>query len=309
MAGAIIYKFVSESNFSDEKWFKLIRVAVILQILASLPQPWGFNPIMKIVGLFTTVKENLPGHLVGTLGNRNYLAAFIAISIPLFIGWKTFKFKGISINSAIIGIFIFLFFCFSPGTLAAVMGISFLIFYKESHAKRILAFILTTLICASYTVFYVLSTGNHAWEFTALPEQLKELIFTGKITLDPFKGDIGRFGMWMLAFSKLIKHWFFFIFGYGPGAFWGREYSIHGEYISVWFQFGLIGLGLMIGYIYTTWKFLAKEKSIILLSSFLIICLDMIGNFPMEIASTAFMIVIICGLIERKRLNGGLSHV
>ena len=49
-----------------------------------------------------------------------------------------------------------------------------------------------------------------------------------------------------------------------------------------------------------------KEKNLILRASFLIICLDMIGNFPLEIASTAFMIVIIAGLIERRIVGDSL---
>jgi len=300
MAGAIIFKFVSEGEVTNEKWFMFIRIAVILQILVSLPQPFGYNPFADFMSLFIDVRENLPGHLVGSLGNRNYLAAFIAISIPCFVGWRTFKIKSISINPALIAIFIFLGFCLSPGTLAAIIGMGFLLSYNLSPLKRLISMSLAIKVAVAFTACYVLATGNHLNEFTELPGQLSGFLTTGKFTVDPFKSDIGRFAMWMVAVSQLITGWFFMIFGFGPGAFWGREYSMHSEYMSVWFQFGLVGLGLMIGYIYTTFRFLAKGKSLILLTSFVIICLDMIGNFPVEIASTAFLIVIICGLIERS---------
>ena len=301
MAGAIVFKFVSEGNIPDEKWFTVIRIAVILQILLSLPQPFGWNPFADFMALFIKVRENLPGHLVGSLGNRNYLAAFIAISIPCFVGWRTFKIGRISINPAIIGIFVFLGFCLSPGTLAAIIGMAFLLSYNLSPMKRLISMSAAMKVAVAFTACYVLITGNHLNEFTALPGQLHEFLTTGKFTVDPFKSDVGRFAMWMMALSQLITGWFFMIFGFGPGAFWGREYSMHGQYISVWFQFGLVGLGLMAGYIYTTIRFLAKRKSLILLTSFVIICLDMIGNFPVEIASTAFLIIVICGLIERER--------
>lgn len=304
MSGAIIFKFVSEGNISDEKWFMCIRIAVILQILLSIPQPFGINPFADFMSLFIKVKENLPGHLVGSLGNRNYLAAFIAISIPCFIGWGTFKIKGISINPALILIFIFLGFCLSPGTLAAIIGMTFFLSYNMKPLKRLFVMSLAVKVAVIFTACYVLVTGNHYYEFTDLPGQLSELWNTGKITVDPFQVDIGRFAMWMMAISQLLQSWVFMIFGLGPGAFWGREYSIHGQYISVLFNFGLIGLGLMLGYIYTTFRFLDKRKNLLLLTSFVIICLDMIGNFPAEIASTSFLIIIICGLIERKRLNG-----
>jgi len=281
MSGAIIFKFVSEGNLSQ----------------------CGFNPFANFMALFIKVKENLPGHLVGSLGNRNYLAAFIAISIPCFIGWRTFRIGKVSVNPALIGIFIFLAFCLSPGTLAAIIGLAFLLSYNLPLWKRLVAMSAAVKVAAIFAACYVLITGNHLQEFTDLPGQLNELITTGKFTVDPFLSDVGRFAMWMMAFSQLITSWALMVFGFGPGAFWGREYSMHGEYMSVWFQFGLIGLGLMAGYIYTTFRFLDKQKSLLLLTSFVIICLDMIGNFPVEIATTAFLIIIICGLIERERLK------
>ena len=112
--------------------------------------------------------------------------------------------------------------------------------------------------------------------------------------------------MWLTALGKLITSWPAMIFGFGPGAHWGKAYNLHNDYMSMWFSFGLVGLTMMIGYIYTTIRQLAKSKNMILLTSFIIICLDMTGNFPIHIATTAFLIIIICGLIERERLNGEL---
>jgi hypothetical protein len=301
MAAAFIFKFITESTLANEKWAMVIRIAVIVQILISLPQPFGVNPLVYFLSFLTNVKEMQLLHLVGTLGNRNFLAAFIAISVPFFIGWRTFTIKGISINPALIGIFGFLALCLSPGTLAAIIGMGFFLSFNLPFWKRLIAWSLAIKIAVAFAAAYVLITGNHLNEFQALPGQLKELIATGKVTFDPFQGDVGRFGMWMMAFSQLIKSWVFMVFGFGPAAFWGREYAIHGEYMSVWFQYGLIGLFLMLGYIITTGRYLWKKKSLVLLTSFLIICLDMVGNFPAEIASTAFMMIIVCGLIERER--------
>lgn len=304
MAGAVIFKFISENKLPDSKWLAIMRIATLAQIFIAIPQHWKWNPFMKFVSMFTTVMEKLPGHLVGTLGNRNYLAAFIAISIPAFIGWKVFKIRNVTINPWLIGIFIFLFFCFSPGTLAAVLGLVFYYSFGKSKRDRILCMSLATMVCVAYTAFYVLSTGSHLNEFTELPKQLDGLLTNGKINLDPFQGDIGRFAMWMQVITLIIQHPLFIIFGYGPAAFWGREYPIHGMYFSVWFQYGSIGLVLFLGFIIQYFRFLSMKKEIILLTSFLIICLDMIGNFTAEIATTAFSILIICGLIERRRLNG-----
>jgi hypothetical protein len=303
MAAAILFKFVSESDLPTEKWAMVIRIAVIVQIIMSITQPFGFNPIMQLAGLFTKVKEYLPGHLVGTLGNRNYLAIFIAMSIPFFVGWRTFKVGRWTVNPALIAIFTFLGFCLSPGTLAAIIGITFLLSYNLTPWKRLISLSLAMKICTIYAAAYILTTGNHLGEFTSLPAQLTEFWNTGKLNLDPFKGDVGRFAMWLTAIGQLLQSWNFAVFGFGPAAFWGREYPIHSEYISVWFQYGLIGLGLMVGYFFTAGRFLWKANSKILLTALLILCLDMIGNFPLEIATTGFMAIIICGLIERERLQ------
>jgi hypothetical protein len=80
---------------------------------------------------------------------------------------------------------------------------------------------------------------------------------------------------------------------------------MHSQYMSVWFQFGLIGLGLMLGYIYSAYRYLSRSGNLILLTALVIAALDMIANFTGEIVSTAFMLVIIGGLIERKRLTEG----
>ncbi len=304
MAAAVIYKFVSEGNLPDEKWATVIRIAILIQILISIPQPFGLNPVTLLLGLVTKVEEKLPGHLIGTLGNRNYLAAFIAAGLPFFIGWRTVNFKGVTINPFLISVCIFLFGCFSPGTLAAIMGLGFYLSYKYKPVKRIIYLSLTVKAAVAYAAIYILSTGYHMNEFQALPAQLLEFWNTGKITLDPFQGDVGRFSMWMTALSKLSVSWNLMLFGYGPAAFWGREYPIHSQYISVWFQFGLIGVALMAGYIVSSYRVLSKKKELILLTSLVIISLDMVANFSGEIAVTGFMITVICGLIERKRLNG-----
>jgi O-antigen ligase len=175
-----------------------------------------------------------------------------------------------------------------------------------SFWKRIFSLSIAMKAAVAFAACYVLTTGYHLNEFQALPGQLKEFLTTGNVTTDPFQGDIGRFAMWMTATSKILQSWNLAIFGYGPGSYWGRSYPIHGEYFSVLFQYGFVGLFIVLGYMVHTWKFLLKRKELILFAtSFLIINLDCVGNFPMQIASTGFMILIVLGLIERERLKNG----
>ncbi|HOX60357.1 MAG TPA: hypothetical protein PLC99_26075, partial [Verrucomicrobiota bacterium] len=69
--------------------------------------------------------------------------------------------------------------------------------------------------------------------------------------------------------------------------------------------YGLIGLVILMGYIVSTWRFLAQHGDRVMIGMFTAICLDMVGNFPLQIATTAAMICVICGLIERERLKHG----
>jgi O-antigen ligase len=108
--------------------------------------------------------------------------------------------------------------------------------------------------------------------------------------------------MWMLAGSKLLADPLALVFGFGPGAFWGRNYPLHSEYVSTLHQFGLIGITLMFGYIITTFRALVRRKDTVMLAAFVIIGLDMVGDFPVEVVTTAFLIIIVCALIERDRL-------
>ncbi|MFA6290187.1 MAG: hypothetical protein WC637_00320 [Victivallales bacterium] len=323
IAAALVYKLVSESRIQSEKWFSIIRIAVILQVVISISQYLGFNPITFVMSNLISTKEGMPGDFVGTIGNRNYLMAFAAMSIPLFIGWKSIHWKiekplgvdgcypwNIRINISLIVIFIVLCLAPSPATLAAVIGLAV---YFNRGWKWI---VISACIALAYVYGYVIFKGAHLTDFERLPDQLNQIWNTGKVLI-PFNGalypaeyipnwyDIGRFSMWLTALSKLITSWSAMVFGFGPGAFWGKAYNLHSEYMAAWFYFGLIGLSVMIGYIYTTIRFLIKKKDMILLSAFVILCLDMGANHTLHIATTAFLAVIICGLIERERLIYG----
>jgi hypothetical protein len=302
MSGAIIFKFVSEGSLKTSKWFWVIRIAVILQILLAIPQFWKFSPLFYVLSHFTKMVNELPSHLTGTIGNRNYFAAFVAISVPMFIGWATFKIKEINVNLSLIGIFIILYFCFSPGTIAAVIAMSFLLAYRVPKGKiRWAVMSAGPILAVAYTGYYVLSTGYHVRDFVNLPLQLKELIQGKTINYFEPDGDLGRFGMWIMAFTQLKESWIKMIFGLGPGAPWGRAYPLHSEYMSVWFQFGLVGLALMIGYIWTTVRFLFKSKNMIFLAAAIIICLEMVMNHTMEVPVSGFLVIIIAALIEREK--------
>jgi hypothetical protein len=298
MAGGIVFKFVSESTLPTEKWYTVLRIAVIMQVAISAFQFFGWSPVAWLFSFVIQVKQLLPHHLVGSIGNRNYLAAFAAFALPMFFIWRSGIFLPV--------LALLFLFCPSPATLAAIIGAAFWIAYRKTQAPgKILVYLSGAVLAgAGFTVLYVLTTGYHLNEFKDLPGQLGQFFSQGRVDFSPTQGDLGRFGMWLTALGHLISTPFGMVLGFGPGAFWGREYGLHSMYMATWFYFGLVGLFLLFGYIYTTWKFLWRLKDPILLTSFLIMCLEIVGDHSFEIATSGMMGVIILGLIERERLNG-----
>jgi O-antigen ligase len=298
LAGIIIIKFVSISNLSDEKFYHVIRVAVVLQIIISVSQYLGFylwDWLLSYIIVTAQTTENV-GPFIGTLGNRDVLGCFIGVSVPLFLSWKEVKpYQNNLIKALTVIVIAILLFSPSPGTAAALIGIG--VYYSDRGWKAVAIGFLASLI---YVTIYAL-TSYHAANIMAAPAQFHGLISNGYA--DPMGDNEGRFWKWMTAASLIFQSPETIIFGSGPGAFWGRKYPLHNEYIQCWFELGLVGLILMLGYVISTIKFLIKSKDMVLLSVFAIICIDAGANYPMHIATTAFLVCIIAGLIERKQIQ------
>lgn len=297
LAGVIIVKFVSMSKLEDEKFYHVIRIAVVLQIIISVSQYLGFYPWDWALSFFMVTGQSTAdiGPFIGTLGNRDILGCFIGLSIPMFLSWKEVKpYQNNLIKALIATVFIVLLFSPSPGTVAALIGVG--VYYLNKNWKYALIAVIAAL---SYLIIYTLSA--YYIDIISAPSQFHNLINSGQIESIP-QSD-GRLWKWMMAFSQIIKSPETLIFGSGPGAFWGRKYPLHNEYIQCWFELGLVGLILMLGYVISTLKYLYKLKDMVLLTAFVIVCIDAGANYSMHIATTAFLVCIIAGLIERKQIQ------
>jgi hypothetical protein len=299
LAGAIIFKFVSESKLSNDKFYNVIRIAVLIQIIISVSQYFGFYPWDWVLGhiIITAQTTENVGPFIGTLGNRDILACFLAVSLPVFLGWQAkayvgYKTKQVSIWLLTLAVVFVLLFSPSPGVIAAFVAVA--VYYHRGWKVTSLALLGAVI----YGVVYVV----HAYmaDIQAIPQQIGGLISSG--TIDFNTSTQGRIAKWIYAVSQL-NSWDTIIFGKGQGAFWGKVYPLHNEYVQTLFEFGLVGLFLLLGYIVTTFKYLWKSRSMILLASFAAVCIDMGANYSLHIATTAFLIIIIAGLIERQRLN------
>ena len=88
--GMVALLAVYHSPFRQQTWFNIICIAALVQAGIGFFQVIGCDPVSTILSAFVTVRgENSFDAATGTLGNRNFLGAFLAISLPFFFrrGW------------------------------------------------------------------------------------------------------------------------------------------------------------------------------------------------------------------------------
>jgi hypothetical protein len=104
--------------------------------------------------------------------------------------------------------------------------------------------------------------------------------------------------LWREALGLIFYHPVMTILGSGPGAWWGHPFPMHNEFLQGWHQYGSIGLLLILGYVVTIYR-----RSPVLFSAFIIMCVNMAGNYPLHLAPSGFLFIMIAALIEREKAN------
>ena len=83
-----IYLSVSVTNIKKEHIFNAICIGAILQSVLGFIQAFNFYPVIWFVGKITNIDNPLAGAITGSLGNPNFLGAYLAISLPFFFRKK-----------------------------------------------------------------------------------------------------------------------------------------------------------------------------------------------------------------------------
>ena len=122
-----------------------------------------------------------------------------------------------------------------------------------------------------------------------------------------------RWSKWGELLNHWRESWKTIIFGHGPGSHWLIDYTAspeewsykmglknesnipHSEWLSALSQYGLIGFSLLVGYVVNFYK-----HDRILFSAFIISAVNAIGNHPIHLAPSAFLIIMIAALAECK---------
>ncbi len=263
--GATIYYAVQISEVKKSHYYNAICIAALIQSALAISQFFLFDPTIWLVKQFVPASHLLVnGTMVGTIGNPNFLAAFLAISLPFFFRKNWFYFipllAGILLMSKA-----------SSAVLPAIAGSAYFL-YKLSGTRLV----------------------KYAIPATAITAILLYLFFDKGVLDSP------RFEYWTHAYRQVTAWWVTTVFGMGPGASWGRPFPIHSEWVSCFHQFGIIGIGLFVSFIIK--QFWKNSQDDILTSAFIVIVVNLMGNSALHYAPIAFLICIIVGLMEREVL-------
>jgi len=268
--GMIVYVVVAHSKESKHIFFNLICVAAMLQSIIGVMQLLGYDPFFSFLSCFVGTRYELPaGWPVGSLGNNNFFAGYLAISLPFFFR------KRILVCAGFIPLIIFLIINSNTSGAVIAVCIGMGIFFKKTRWLAIL-FIVGVL----YALFFD-NNGD-----------------TGTMVI------YGRFWIWKKALSSIFSHPIMMLIGHGPQAKTGFAFPYHNEYLQLWFNYGAVSVCLWAYYLIGI-----KNTDRNLYAGFIIASAFAFTSYPMHLAPSAFLIFIIMGLLEREKYHGGLSDI
>jgi tetratricopeptide (TPR) repeat protein len=342
LAGPFLY-FITINNINNEKQINTILNTVI--ILGSL---FGIYGILQYLGIdFSFWGHNVGRQVVaGLFGNVNYFAEYLIAILPLAVSLffitsiKSNRSKKILLLIGILAMGGSLLLTFTRGSYLA-FGVSLIfmlllfvicrgkVFIREN--RKIFILILAAIILAAF-LFAIPNPLNKPGTYiskikartsiTALKEgySSKRRMATWKftwmmITDRPILGS----GVGTFKYNTLSYQAKFFSQGNNRSLYpYGIAFNAHNEYLEVWAELGIIGLGIflwmVIGYFYYGLKFLKKTKNnykqgtvIGLMGAVVAILIDGIFGFPLHLPATAVLFWLFLGLtvsiIEREKVN------
>jgi hypothetical protein len=263
-AGALIFVLASRSKIALETFYNLICVAAVIQSMIAIVQYFLFDPVPIVLSLFAPAKASLGNiPLIGTLGNPNYLSAFLAFSLIFF---------------------------FRKEWIVAAIPVVGVLFISKTSSAVIPAVIGTA-------VFLVMRYRiNWKWVSLMLCGVVAVIVWYAFFYDAPINEN-DRFQMWAVAFGQVIEKPYGFVLGLGPGAAWIRNYPLHSEWVTLFHQFGVVGCLLAIGYFLTI-----HRKNAYLFSALVIMAINLAGNAGLHIPVTAFLVCLVAGLNQREAL-------
>ena len=265
-----IKTFIKEKDIN--KILKLICITALVQI------GWLIVQLFKKDFIFYPFDSGSlwsgVGALFGFMGNKAVLGIYLALCLPLFrVYFKWF------IPFVIIGLFI------SRSSIAIISGLGGLVCFEIFTAlciKKFKRVIWVGLICLILLGIFFYFIDYFGWERIGIWKQM--LIQTANWRCSIGQG-MGKFQRLLLKDKT--------------GTMWDNP---HNEFLQVYFELGLVGLFLITGYLVNLTKRFIKnfknEITIVLFSGIVVLLINSLGMFPMQLASTAFLGITYFALLE-----------
>lgn len=251
----VAFLAVYHSKWSLNTWYNVICISALIQCFIGILQYFNCDPVSWALSHFVIVKGDFSFNTpTGTLGNQNFLAAYLAIAAPFFLRDKWFYF----IPVIAFGLYI-------------------------AH---------TSMAWIALTVGMSYFVGG--WKLSLISVGVIGLYAT---LINPHDGlHNERLDMWLDGIKKITHSWQSTVFGLGPGIQWKIGDQLHNEYLMMVWNYGLIGLSFMAGFILTI-----SRQNRYLFTAFIILCVNMIGNHALHTTPTALLTIAIIALMEKER--------
>lgn len=273
LVAGIVYIAAAHSTIKTKTFYNVICISALAQAGFCLIQHFGgVDPWLLIIRMFVKAKPLLQAtDPTGTLGNPNFVAAYLAISLPFFFRGELKSRKPQWWWGAIPIAFVLIISRSSSAVIPAIMGTAF---YFAGFKWFLPAMIIPIIV-------YILFDNPFSQVINTATEG---------------RGEIWASAIKIIKEQPLIN----LMLGRGNGAPYGRAYPMHSEWLTMLYQYGLVGLAIMSGYVLTI-----SRKNKVLFTAFIIAAINMLGNYPLHLAPSAFLIIMIAGLIERERGDDG----
>ena len=264
LCAAVVCLAASMSTAPKDTFYTALCCVGLAQCVLVGLQLIGIDLFMSSYNLFTYIpcqsrlSEAAP---VGSLGNPNFVAAYMAICAPFFLRGK-WRWALIPLLAAILA-------CrTSTAVLALVCGMA-VFFYDRKHIR--LYFLAVVAMLSGAALFLAMDWVS---------------VFNSQ-----------RWYFWMIGTEFIIRNWTAFLFGNGLGAKTGLDFPLHNDWMQLWFHVGAVGVFLAAWWMVA----MLRTRDRILKAAVLIAGINAIGNYPFHLAPSAVLIFSIFGLIERDR--------
>jgi O-antigen ligase len=321
LAGPLLY-FIITNNIDDKR--QIDRILNVLLIIGGL---FGIYGILQYNGIdFPFWRGNVARMQVfGLFGNVNYFAEYLIAPLPIAISIffvTRNKFKKFLLLIGILAMGTTLIVTFTRGSYLSV-GISLIFmfflyivnrgknFLKEN--KKIFIIILTAIIIVAFLFIIPTPLSKPGTAISQIKRRVSITQLTGELSFGK------RIAIWKYTVLMIKDHP---LLGSGIGTFkynslkyqakffdqgqnrslypYGVDEKVHNEYLQLWAEIGIIGLGifiwLMISYFNYGIKLLKRVKDrynqgiiIGLMGSVIAVLVDCLFGFPLHLSATVVL--------------------